>query len=304
MKQTTDEVIMIRPGQFYMNPETAIDNAYQNDSDEAIEDIQAKALIEFDNLVANLRDEGIKVNVIEDNKQPSTPDSIFPNNWFSTHEDGSVIIYPMLAKNRQEEVGKFEDAIIDIIRKKDPTRRIKVSDYRNYLNSQQYLEGTGAMVLDRQYKIIYCSLSQRADEQLVSKLAEDINHKLVTFHANQDNIPVYHTNVVMGIGENIALVALDLIDEDERVKVKASLENTGKQIIEISGEQVKNFLGNTLELKGSEGPILVMSLTAYNSLKESQKNEIEKYVKIVPTDISTIEYYGGGSVRCTIAEVF
>lgn len=304
-KHVSDEVIMIRPAGFYANPNTAADNIYQQESDESLDIIQRKAVIEFDDLVKKLEAKGIKVNVIEDIKEPSTPDCIFPNNWFSSHEDGFLVIYPMFAPQRRLESGKFLKKVETIMKNREPNRDLKVLDYRDYVEQEKYLEGTGAMVIDRKTKTAYCCLSARANEEVFLKFCQDTNHTPITFHGVQDDMPVYHTNVIMGIGEKLAIICLDSIaNADERLKVENSLRESGNEILDISLEQVKEFLGNNLELKGKERNILAMSTVAYNSLTDEQLKIIDKYADIVHSDIPTIEFYGGGSVRCTIAEIF
>lgn len=305
-KHNTDEVVMIRPAQFYGNEETAVNNVYQNTSDEAHDSIQTKALKEFDNLVEMLEAKGIKVNVLQDTLEPSTPDSIFPNNWFSTHEGGTMVLYPMFAENRQAEIAKFKDTVIDIAKNKVDKKEIfKVIDYSSNNEREIRLEGTGAMVIDRKVKVAYCCLSQRADKELFEEFCTRTGHTPVYFSASQDGMPVYHTNVIMGISEKYAVVCLESItDEAERKMVKESLEKSGNEVIDITLGQVKEFLGNNLELMGKDGNLLCMSDTAYKSLTEEQKQIIEKHAEILHAPIDTIEFYGGGSVRCMIAEIF
>lgn len=304
-KHTTDEIVMIRPERFYGNEETAVNNAYQHTSDESVDSIQNKALKEFDNLVKMIEEKGVKVNVLQDTPEPSTPDSIFPNNWFSTHEGGLMSVYPMFAENRQEEIYKFKTKVADIVQAKTGKNFFKVYDYsRNNIN-EKVLEGTGSMVIDRKNKVAYCCLSPRADKDLFVQWCEDTGHTPVYFSASQDGVPVYHTNVIMGIGSKSAIICLDSIaDASERAMVKESLEKGRNKIIEITLEQVKLFLGNTLELKGKNGNFVAMSETAYKALKEEQKAAIEEDTEILHAEIDTIEFYGGGSVRCMLAEIF
>lgn len=305
-KHNTDEVIMIRPAQFYGNEETAVNNAYQNTSDESVDSIQTKALKEFDNLVTMLEAKGIIVNVLQDTAEPSTPDSIFPNNWFSSHEGGTMVIYPMFAENRQAEIAKFKDKTMNIIKNKQTTKKpFKVIDYSMNNVDEIRLEGTGAMVIDRKAKVAYCCLSPRADKELFVEFCNTTNHTPVFFSAEQDGMPIYHTNVIMGISEKYAVVCLESItDEAERKMVKESLEKSGNEIVDITLAQVKEFLGNNLELKGKDGHILCMSDVAYNALTAEQKSIIEKHSEILHAPIETIEFYGGGSVRCMLAEIF
>ena len=306
-KQTTKEIIMIEPIQFKYNAETAVNNKYQHADSKKSEKIQERALKEFNGLVDKLKARGVKVNILKDMLMPETPDSIFPNNWFSTHEGGSLVIFPMFAKNRREEVTKFRGQVTKIMNKLEAVqgKEFKIHDYLSYIEEEKFLEGTGAMVIDRKNRIAYCALSPRADKDLFIKFCEDTNHKPVFFTALQDGIQIYHTNVMMGIGEENAIVCMESILEEDRDRVRNELVSSGKKIIEITLDQVKKFLGNTLELKGKdEKNFIVMSDTAYYSLTEEQKGEIMKKTEIVHANIETIEYYGGGSVRCMLAEVF
>ena len=305
-QHTTDEVVMVRPAAFFANPETAADNVYQQSSDEKLEVIQTKALKEFDDLVTILRAEGLKVNVLQDIVLPSTPDSIFPNNWFSSHEGATMIVYPMFPKFRRDEAGKFQNSIAQIAQKKAKKGEFfRVIDYSYNTEIEKYLEGTGAMVIDRKNKVAYCCISQRADKELFEKFCKDTGHEAVSFHAQQDGKPVYHTNVIMGIGQENAIICLDaIVDKKEREMVENKLKSGGNIIVEITLEQVKQFLGNNLELKGKNGNILTMSEVAYKALTTEQIKMIEKSTKIVYAPIETIEFYGGGSVRCMIAEIF
>lgn len=306
MKSVTNEVVMIRPVNFYANPETAGNNDYQHDPGKESVSVQQQALQEFDNFVALLKKKGVTVHVIQDTPTPSTPDSIFPNNWFSTHEGGYYVIYPMYAENRQQEAVKFSDTVQEIAyQKHNSNTYFRTIDYTLNRRVGVYLEGTGAMVLDRKNKIAYSCRSPRASEDLFQQFCQDIGYTPISFYAEQDGEGIYHTNVMMGIGEHIAIVCLEAItNEEERNLVKTSLENSGKVVISITPEQVKHFLGNTLELEGTEGNFLMMSHSAYHVLTKEQKELIELYVPIEHTDIQTIEYHGGGSVRCMLAEIY
>ncbi len=304
-RHVSDEIIMVRPAGFYANPNTAADNIYQQASDESLESIQTKAVEEFDSLAQKLKDKGVKVNIIHDVKDPTTPDCIFPNNWFSSHEDGTLVLYPMFAPQRRDESVKFFEQVKTIMKNKQPNRELRIIDYRPYVNEEKYLEGTGAMVIDRKVKIAYCCLSARANKEVFLKFCEDTNHKPVFFFGEQDGLPVYHTNVIMGIGEKLAIICLDSIaNAEERKLVETSLRDSDNEILDISLDQVKHFLGNNMELKGKDRNVLAMSKVAYDSLTDKQLKIIDKYADIVYSDIPTIEFYGGGSVRCTMAEVF
>lgn len=300
--QVTDKIVMVRPIKFYFNHETAVDNHYQNFNNEDTTEIQKRALKEFDILVEKLLSKGVQVNVIQDTVEPSTPDSIFPNNWFSSHEEGFLFFYPMFAENRRKELEKFRENIYTIVAKKS----LNIVDYSLKAKDNIFLEGTGSIVLDRKNKKAYCSLSQRSNKNLFEIFCKEINYKPIIFSSFQDKKIIYHTNVMMSIGENRVIICLDSIPEKkERENLINELKKDKKEIIEISLEQVKKFLGNTLELKGKDGKrFIVMSETAYKSLTENQKNMILKDTEIIYSDVSTIEYYGGGSVRCMIGEIF
>lgn len=300
----TNKVLMVRPVAFGFNEETAVNNHYQKKGNLSSYEIQEKALFEFDEMVSKLKNIGIDVKILQDTKTPHTPDSIFPNNWFSTHFDNTVILYPMFAKNRRLE--RRED-LYDIF---ENINEIKTLDYSQLENEGVFLEGTGSLVLDRKNKKAYCSLSERADERLLNVFCDDMGYKKIDFRSYQTvdtkRKLIYHTNVMMSIAENYAILCADAIDnKEERQKVIDELKANKKEIIYISEEQVENFLGNAIELKNKDGvSILVMSSTAYNILTEKQKNIIEKYSVILPVDVKTIEKYGGGSARCMIAELF
>lgn len=300
----TNKVLMVRPVAFGFNEETAVNNHYQKKGNLSNYEIQEKALFEFDEMVSKLKNIGIDVKILQDTKTPHTPDSIFPNNWFSTHSDNTVILYPMFAKNRRLE--RRED-LYDIF---ENINEIKTLDYSQLENEGVFLEGTGSLVLDRKNKKAYCSLSERADERLLNIFCDDMGYKKIDFRSYQTvdtkRKLIYHTNVMMSIAENYAILCADAIDnKEERQKVIDELKANKKEIVYISEEQVENFLGNAIELKNKDGvSILVMSSTAYNILTEKQKNIIEKYSVILPVDVKTIEKYGGGSARCMIAELF
>lgn len=300
----TNKVLMVRPVAFGFNEETAVNNHYQKKGNLSSYEIQEKALFEFDEMVSKLKNIGIDVKILQDTKTPHTPDSIFPNNWFSTHSDNTVILYPMFAKNRRLE--RRED-LYDIF---ENINEIKTLDYSQLENEGVFLEGTGSLVLDRKNKKAYCSLSERADERLLNVFCDDMGYKKIDFRSYQTvdtkRKLIYHTNVMMSIAENYAILCADAIDnKEERQKVIDELKASKKEIVYISEEQVENFLGNAIELKNKDGvSILVMSSTAYNILTEKQKNIIEKYSVILPVDVKTIEKYGGGSARCMIAELF
>ena len=302
--QTTSKIVMVKPVSFYSNEETAVNNFYQHKNIESREEIQKKAEKEFKNLAEKLLLAGIDVNIIEDNLNPATPDSIFPNNWFSSHEEGKVFLYPMYAENRRLE---RTDKILDFVKDRE---NLKIVDLTENEKKDRFLEGTGSICLDRKNKIAYANISKRTNKELFNEFCETMGYRGVTFSGfqtiNGQKAPIYHTNVMLTIAKNFAIVFLNAVeDEKERVALRDSIINSGKELIEISEEQTKHFLGNTIELKKVNGDkILVMSKTAYEALTEEQKNIIEKYDEILYADIHTIETNGGGSARCMIAEWF
>ncbi len=305
-KQITNTVLMVRPAAFRMNEETAVNNYFQEDLQIKNVDINKKALEEFDAFVEKLRGKGIHVVVVEDQKENDTPDSIFPNNWVSFHENGTAVIYPMFAENRRRErrMEIFEQL---------ESQGFKIEEILDYTIAEEegiYLEGTGSIILDRPNQKAYCSLSARADEDLFIEFCEDMEFTPVIFTAFQDvdgmRKPIYHTNVMMCIGEEFAVICLDSIDDaKERKNVVRHLKEDGKEIIKITELQMHQFAGNMLQVRGSGNKkYLVMSSTAYNSLDPQQIKSIEKYCEVLSSDIKTIETCGGGSARCMMAEVF
>lgn len=307
MNQTTNSIVMIRPVAFRMNEQTAVNNYYQKVLDGlSPETGNAKAQEEFDAFVQKLRMAGVDVIVVEDTLEPNTPDSIFPNNWISFHETGDVVLYPMFAENRRAE--RRED-ILDILEEKG----FVVNDIMDYTSAEEdniFLEGTGSLLLDRQNGKAYCALSPRADEELMIEFCEDFEYTPVIFEAFQtvgdERKLIYHTNVMMCIGDTFAVICADCIDDKkERKMVLDSLRSDEKDIILITEEQVNNFAGNMLEVKGADGKrYLVMSSSAYQALTKKQITQIEQHVTILHSSLDTIEACGGGSARCMMAEVF
>lgn len=300
MSQTTSTILMIRPVNFGFNEQTAESNAFQNRNAEQ-QQVQDKALQEFDNLVSVLQDNGVEVIVIDDTPEPHTPDSIFPNNWVSFHNDGTVFLYPMMAENRRLE--RREDIIMDL---EDEFKVKHVIDLSRFEHEHKFLEGTGSMVLDRENKIAYACLSPRTDADVLNLFCEQGGYKPVLFHAvDERGMDIYHTNVLMCVGSDFAVICLDsIIDSGEKEKVIASLNSTKKQIVAISFEQMNHFAGNMLELKNKDGEsLLVMSKSAWESLNYEQRAILSTFSKPLYSDISTIENNGGGSARCMIAEV-
>jgi hypothetical protein len=305
--QTTSHILMIRPVAFGFNEQTAANNHYQTPAEEAeAEGIQKRALAEFDVTVQKLREAGVHVTVVEDTPIPHTPDSIFPNNWVSFHEDGTVILYPMFAPNRRQE--RSMDVIEEL--KKTGCQVSQVIDMSGSENEGRFLEGTGSMVLDRANRIAYACLSERTHPDVLAMWAAQTGYRTVTFDAVQDvngePMPIYHTNVMMSVGTDLAIVCADAVrDNFQREQLLASLADTGKHIVTITEEQKNHFAGNMLEVSDSKGnPVMVMSTQAHNSLDANQLGRISTFCSIVHSDISTIETYGGGSARCMMAEVF
>ena len=306
MKQITNTILMIQPIAFRYNEQTAVNNYYQQVLDGlSTEQTQKNALSEFNTFVDKLRKKGIDVIVVEDTKTPDTPDSIFPNNWVSFHESGNVAIYPMYAENRRDE--RRED-ILDILADNYNFEINYVKDFTEFENHNKFLEGTGSMVLDRENKMCYASISVRTDEQAVLQWCDVFNYTPICFTANQDiegeRKEIYHTNVMMCIADKYVIICLDTIDDkDERKWIKGSLEDSGKEIIEITEDQKHRFAGNMLQLMGDE-KYLIMSKSAHESLTEIQIKRIEKYNPIISSSLDTIEACGGGSARCMMVEIF
>lgn len=307
MKQTTNAILMIRPVAFRMNEQTAVNNYYQKVLDGlSPATVNAKAQEEFDAFVQKLRMVGVEVIVVDDTINPDTPDSIFPNNWISFHESGDVVLYPMFAENRRHE--RRED-ILDMLEDKGFVIN-EIMDYTAAEEDGYFLEGTGSILLDRENDKAYCALSPRADEELFIEFCEDFEYTPVIFEAFQtvdgERKLIYHTNVMMCLGETFAVICADSIDDKkERKMVLDSLRGDEKEVILITEEQVNNFAGNMLEVKGTDDRrYLVMSKSAHQSLTKKQIAQIEEHVTILSSSLDTIEACGGGSARCMMAEIF
>ena len=309
--QTTNHVLMVRPVRFAFNEETAANNAFQQKSEsaEAARQIEQRAVEEFDAYVALLRENGVTVDVLQDTPEPFTPDSIFPNNCFSTHveavggENGrkrTLVIYPMFAQNRRLEREKLMTVLGQM--RFDETVDLTGNEQQNLC-----LEGTGSLILDRERHMAYACLSPRTSREVMDEWARRMGYDYFLFNSEDENgTPVYHTNVVMHVGTHFAVVCLDSIkDADERSQLVALLENSGKEVVDISFAQMHQFAGNMLELRNDRGEkLLIMSLTAKNSLTPQQMALLETDVRIVAPDIDAIETAGGGSARCMIAEIY
>ncbi|WP_400072261.1 citrulline utilization hydrolase CtlX [Zobellia russellii] len=304
--QITNTILMIRPVNFRMNEQTAVNNYFQEDIDIQNTTINEKAQQEFDAFVTVLRSKGVNVVVVEDTKEPDTPDSIFPNNWISFHANGTVGLYPMFAENRRNE--RREDILETL--EENGFQIENIVDYTSAEAEGVFLEATGSMALDRVNKKAYCALSSRADEDLFIEFCEDFEYSPVIFTANQSvdgkRMPIYHTNVMMCLAEDFSVICLDTIDDKkERKNVIGHLKEDGKEVIAITEQQMHHFAGNMLQVSGSDDKrYLVMSSSAYHSLTPAQVEAIEKHCEIIHSSLETIETCGGGSARCMMAEVF
>lgn len=303
--QYTSNILMIRPASFRMNEETAVNNYFQSDTQLDPRMVVKAAQREFDEFVTLLRANSVNVIVVEDIKENDTPDALFPNNWISMHEDGKVGLYPMFAENRRRE--RRED-ILDVL-EENGFEISEIIDYSSAEEVEVFLEGTGSLILDRENDIAYCALSDRADEELLIEFCEDFEYTPVIFGAYQssDNkrLPIYHTNVMMCVADQFAVICLDSIDDKkERKAVKEQLKSNGKTIVAITEKQMHEFAGNMLQVKAKNGPALVMSDRAYRSLQPDQIKTLESFGPIIHPKLDIIETCGGGSARCMMAEIF
>ncbi|MEY3819621.1 MAG: hypothetical protein RLZZ425_1094 [Bacteroidota bacterium] len=294
------EILMVRPFQFYFNQQTAANNFFQSNIN--IENANELAIAEFDAMVEKLRAHQIKVNVVQDTKDPSTPDSIFPNNWVSTHTNGTLCLYPMYAENRRAE---RKSSVIEFLQS-----NYKIENTLDLTDLEKegiFLEGTGSMVLDHQNKLAYGCLSERLDKNAFNEWCDKMQFKPITFKAVDDKAqPIYHTNVLMCMGNQFVVICLDSIpNEQERQMLLDSFAQTNKEVIEISQDQLNHFAGNMLQVFDiTEKPHLIMSEQAYKMLHTAQLKSLEKYNPLLPISIPTIEALGGGSTRCMMAEIY
>jgi hypothetical protein len=298
--QSAKAVVMIRPCRFFPNPETALDNAFQRDAgSESEADLNSRARAEFDRAVEQLRAAGVTVHVFDDTPLPAKPDAVFPNNWFSTHRDGRIALYPMYTFSRRAE--RRLDVIEGL---RDSYRVTEIVDYTGYERRGLFLEGTGSLVLDRIHRIAYVSLSRRADREPLEEFCADFGYEPLTFESTSaDGRPIYHTNVMMCLGTQFALVGLDVIKEaEQQAKVRARLEESGRVIVELSRAQIENFAGNALELQGGEGTALVLSERAASHLTAEQRSTLERFARLLVLSLPTIEL-AGGSARCMLATI-
>ena len=291
---------MVRPYQFYFNQQTAANNFFQSNIN--IENANELAIAEFDAMVEKLRAHQIKVNVIQDTKDPSTPDSIFPNNWVSTHEGGTLCLYPMFAQNRRAE---RKSTVIDFL---ESNYKIENTlDLTDFEKEGIFLEGTGSMVLDHQNKLAYGCLSERLDKNAFNEWCDKMQFKAIAFKAVDDKAqPIYHTNVMMCMGDQFVVICLESIpNEQEKQLVLESFKKSNKEVITISQDQLNHFAGNMLQVFDiNEKPHLIMSEQAHTSLDPAQLKSLEKYNPLLPISIPTIEALGGGSTRCMMAEIY
>ncbi|WP_290653361.1 citrulline utilization hydrolase CtlX [Idiomarina sp.] len=296
MKQSSDTVIMVRPHHFTSNPETLADNTFQSVSQ--ANDVAQKAYDEVTEAANTLRQQGVTVHLFED-ETTQTPDSVFPNNWLTTHASGELVLYPMFSNNRRKE--RRADIIEFLQGHYNYSTTLDLSGLEQ---KEQFLEGTGAIVFDHQAKLAYVARSKRMHEAALNSLCERLGYEPVVFDAsNSAGTPVYHTNVIMAVGTEFVMMALDMIEEKARQRVITAIQQSGKALIELSETQIAQFAGNTLELDSKKGKLLALSATAFAALTEEQKIHLAQWVKLVPMSVPTIEL-GGGSIRCMLAQVF
>ncbi len=298
--QSTSRILMVRPTNFGFNPQTAQSNAFQNEVDSNPVDIANSAQQEFDLLADLLRMVGVELFIFDQNNADN-PDAVFSNNWVSFHQSGKVVLYPMMAENRRSE---RQESILESLNQHFHVEEI--IDLTYFEKEGEFLEGTGSMVFDRRYKIAYACISPRTNRKVLDKFAEKMGYEVVTFHANDEaNQAIYHTNVMMCIGDIFAVVCLEaLSDPDERLKLRSILEETNKYIIELSLDQLKGFTGNMLLIRNQkQEKVLVMSTKAYETLTPKQRQILSDYAALIHTDLTTIETYGGGSARCMLTEM-
>ncbi len=300
--QSTSNTLMIRPVSFSANTETMKSNAFQKPGDETSAEIKEEARREFDSMVALLRDEGLNVFVEQDTLEPPTPDSIFPNNWVSFHEDGTIVLYPMQAANRRLE--RRAELLEKMVREGNFEQK-RILDLSYFEKEDKFLEGTGSMVLDRENKVVYACLSPRTNETVLNVFCQELGYTAIPFHAfGSDHTPIYHTNVMMCVGSRFILICLESIhSEEEKLRVRDAIAASGKVLISISLKEMNEFSGNMLELHDAKGkPLLVMSSRAFHGIRSKQE-ELSTYCKIIHTPLDMIEKNGGGSARCMIAEI-
>ncbi len=302
-RQITDTILMVRPAHFGFNRETAGNNAFQsNDTTLRPEEISTLARDEFDAMVEGLRAMGVNVIVVEDTSQPVKTDAVFPNNWFTTHSDGRLFLFPMYSKNRRLE--RREDIIDMLCSKYHYTVHQEILKYEQ---EDQFLEGTGSMILDRANHVLYACISERTHPELLQRYSQLLEYEVIDFKAvDDDDIPYYHTNVIMALGISLAFLCTEsIVDIEDQDRVLQRLKDSNKTVIHVTRDQILAFAGNLLEVRGRDAkPLWIMSTSAYNILTKSQINIIEKTNVIFHTPLPIIEKYGGGSARCMMAEIF
>ena len=301
--QSTSKVLMVRPVRFGFNEQTAGNNSFQKRGYEL--SAQDMALEEFDNFVSLLRANNVEVVVVEDTPEPHTPDSIFPNNWFSTHASGELVLYPMCAPNRRLERKESVLNVIKEIGERGKMRRIV--DLTHWESENLFLEGTGSLIFDRKNRIVFACRSPRCDIAVLEDLCEKLDYEFLDFGAyDRDGKPIYHTNVLMCVGDKFVVACLDSIKNiDERTEFISFVEDCDKELIEISIDQMEQFAGNMLQLRSTGGePLLIMSATAKRALTTDQLESLMSYCKIISPELESIETNGGGSARCMLAEIF
>lgn len=300
LAQSPSSVFMVRPNNFGYNYQTAGSNAFQNDAFVRKVEAAALAQAEFDNFADRLKSSGIVVLIFEEDN-PEAPDAIFPNNWVSFHDDGAVVLYPMMAANRRLE--RREDIIYGIEKN---YRVSKVLDLSKYEMEEKYLEGTGSIVFDYANKIAYACRSPRTNKELLHICCRELGYRPVVFNAtDRSGVPVYHTNVLMTLTDDLSVICLESIEKNDRSRVKDMLYNTNHEVIEIKPDQMEQFAGNMMQLTGNFGrKYMAMSEKAFRSLHKDQLKVIENFAEPLYSDLNTIETLGGGSARCMMAEIF
>ena len=302
VSQSANAVLMIRPAAFASNPETLASNTFQSGA-AATREMAARAQVEFDTVADALTAAGVRVHIFDGRVEGDSPDEIFPNNWISFHADGTVVLYPMLAPNRRRE-RRLE--IVDALEREHGYTIARTIDLTAHEAHGQFLEGTGSLVLDRISRVAYACRSPRTREQVLNDFAEQLGYTPVAFEAlDDDGKQVYHTNVVMAVGTRFAIVCLEAIaDPTDREAITHRLEDSGRVIVEIERAQMHDFAANLLELEGRDGHVIALSASALSALDDSQIRQLERHGKLVSAAIPTIETFGGGSLRCMLAEVF
>ena len=305
-RQCADAVLMVRPARFGYNPDTAATNAFQRP--DTTGDAAAAGRAEFDGLATALAGEGVRLCIVEDTPDPRKPDALFPNNWVSFHEDGTVVLYPLQAASRRPE--RRRDAV-DAVVERLGFRVSRLLDLTRHERNGRYLEGTGSLVLDHRQRVAYACRSTRTDESVLAEWSRELDYEPVTFDAaDPGGTPIYHTNVLMSLGERAAVVGLEAIAEPDRGRVRERLENNGRELIEIGASEIERFAGNVLELATydealGEYRVLVMSAAARHALSEASFARVAACTdEVLVAPVPTIERLGGGSVRCMLAEVF